>query len=271
MDLKKNIVKNVALYMVIGIACVFFLFPIFWMILKSFQQVKDIMSPIPRFITPLILKNYIGAFIDTEFVVYAYHSLLFSSIATSGTAIIASMGAYVISKTERESFGFMILLTRMCPYILYMIPVFILFKNLGLLDTALGMSLGYYILTVPAASWLLIGFFTNIPPEIEEAALIDGASRYTAFFRVVLPQVSSGVIAVAVFNFAECWNYLLIPLILGGPNTNTLPVMILNLETLYSPKIGMMFATSVLTIMPILGLVIFARRHIMRMMMLRVA
>lgn len=266
----QKIFGKVILYTVVGVACLFFLFPIFWIILKSFQHVRDIVSPVPRFFTPLVLRNYLKLFTDTDFLRYAYNTLFFSSVATSVTSIIASMGAYAIIKIKRESIGLLVLISRMCPFILYLMPIFIIFKNARLLDTVIGMSLSYLMLTIPAATWLLIGFFANVPPEVEEAALIDGASRYAAFFRVVFPQVSSGVIAVAVFNFAECWNFLLIPLIIGGENTNTLPIMILNLETLYSPQIGVMFAMSVLTIMPILGLIIVARRHIMRMMMLRV-
>ncbi len=265
MSFQKN-VEKVILYTIVGITCLFFLFPIFWMILKSFQKVTDITSPIPRFFTSLVLKNYLRAFLNTSFFKSAWNSLFFASIATLITSIVAPMGAYVISKIKRPGIGVLILTSRMCPFILYLIPIFVLFRDIGLVDTTIGMILSYLILTVPAATWLLIGFFANISPTVEEAALIDGASRYTTFFRIVLPQVSPGIVAVAVFNFAECWNILLIPLILAGANTSTLPIMILNLETLYDPQIGTMFAVSVLTILPILGLIILTRKYIMRMM-----
>jgi len=260
------VLRHGLLYISASVICIFFLFPLGWMVLKSFHTNSIILHYPPKFIAPLTLVNYVKMLESGPFLASARNTLLFATIATIISILVAAPASYVLSRIKHPWVGTLVLSSRMCPYILYVIPWYIIFKQLGMIDTLHGVSIAYLMITLPSSCWLLIGFFKDIPTEPEEAALIDGCSRYGAFFRVVLHMAIPGITAVATLNFAECWNHLLIPLVLGGRNTRVLPVMISALREFEDPRVGMMFSASVGAVLPILMLAFWTRKYITRVL-----
>ena len=261
--------KKVFFYLAVAIVTLFFTFPLFWLLLNSFHSIADITSYPPDYFAPVTGRNYARLFIMQElgFVEKMRNSLLFSSLGTVIALAVAAPGAFIIAKFRHPIIGLVILTSQMCPFILYLIPLYMFFIKLGLLDTLIGLTIGYLMLSIPMAAWLLIGFFANIPPELEEAGLMDGASRFTAFRRIVLPMAFPALIAVGILIFAGIWHNLIIPLILGGSRAATLPVMLASFVDPNDPHQADILAASVLTIAPILLLITVARKYIVRVMM----
>ena len=256
------VLRRILLYGFMLVICIFALFPIGWMLLKSFHDNRVILEYPPKFFAPLTLGNYQRMIESGSFLASLKNTFVFATIGAIFSILVAVPASYVIAKIKHSWIGTLILSTRMAPYILYALPWYIILRQLGLIDTLIGVSVGYLMITLPSSCWLLIGFFREIPTEFEEAALIDGCSRYGAFFRVVLHLAIPGIAAVTIINFAECWNHLLMPLVLGGPNTIVLPVMISGFRQALDPRVGRMFAASAGSVLPILILVFWVRKYI---------
>lgn len=254
--------RQVAFYVAVIVVVVFFAFPIFWMALKSFHFTRDITSYEPRFFAPLTLENYRAAFQESKFPRYFLNTALYSITGASATMVLSATGAYVIAKIMRPGIAIAILAIRMAPLMLYLIPTFFVFSRIGLTSTVLGPFLAYLMLSVPPATWLLSGFFRTVDRELEDAATVDGANPYQTFLRIILPQVTPGLVAVFVLVFAQIWNNLILPLIMSGPDTQTLPVMISRMQTLYDPAMGKIIAAANLTTLPVLLLIVLAWRHV---------
>lgn len=257
-----RVARETLFYLAVLVTVAFFAFPLFWMLLKSLHYTRDIVSYEPRFVAQLTLVNYVRAVSEPEFVRYFRNSVLYSLVASGITVLITSMGAYVVAKTRRRSIAIGILAIRMAPLMVYLIPTFFALARMGATRTWYGPLVGYMMLTVPPATWLLTGFFETIEPAFEEAATVDGATHLQAFFLIVLPQVVPGMVAVFVLAFAQVWNNLIVSLVLSGPGTQTLPLMISRMQTFYDPNMGKIVASANLTTLPVLILIVIARKHV---------
>lgn len=259
---KGTLLGTIAFYSAIALVVSFFAFPLAWMLLKSFHFTKDIISYEPRFVAQLTLTNYLSAIRETQLVRYVANTMGFAVGGAAMTVLIGSGGAFVIAKIRKPVVAIGILAIRMAPFMLYLVPLFLVFSRIGLNGTIAGSFIGYLMLSVPPATWLLTGFFATTEPSLEEAALIDGADRFQIFFRIVLPQVRPGLVAVFVLAFAQIWNNLIVPLIISSAATQTLPVMISRMQTLYDPTMGKIMASANVTTAPVFLLIIFARKYI---------
>lgn len=262
-----NLWKSIGFYALIALILAFFLAPLGWMVLNSFRADVYLREYPPNLLAPLSSINYQLTFSSPRFVRFLLNTFIVSIAATGGGIIIALPAAYSISKIKSGMVPALVLATRMAPAIGYVIPWFILFKMWHLTNTYQGLILAFFVVTVPFSTWLLIAFFRDIPPAYEEAALIDGCSRYTVFFRIVMPMAMPGVVVTIVLNFAACWNSFMIPLVLGGPDTTTLPVFISRFQGDFVEQMGIMFAASTMAVIPVLILTIMFQKHLARGMM----
>jgi ABC-type glycerol-3-phosphate transport system permease component len=232
---------------------------------KSYEEVYA--SPPTLFPVKPTLRNYKELLSLTHFETYFLNSTIVAGSATFLSVIIGSLGAYSITRMRirmTRYFSKMVLITYMFPRILLVIPLFIIIIKIGLQNTRVGLALTYVTFTLPFALWMLRSYFDAIPVELEEAALVDGATRWKTFFIIVLPLALPGMIATSIFSFIVAWNeYLFALVFISSDEYRTLP---LGIAILFGESgmfsWGMLMAASVLVTIPVIVFFIFIQRRL---------
>ncbi len=243
------------------------LIPLFWMLSASLKTDLLLYMKPPRWFFPPTLESYRKVLFNIPFGLYFLNSLVVAAGTTAGAMVLGCLAAYGFSRflfRGAETIKFLILLTRMVPRIALVIPYFLMMLHLGMLDTRLGLILAYVSFALPFTVWLLIGFFDEVPRDIEEAALVDGCSRLGAFRRVVLPLAAPGLVVTSIFAFLLAWNEFLFALILSGVRSKTLPVVIAGFNTDVGPLYNEMTAAATLVMIPTVILTLVLQRYVVR-------
>lgn len=243
-------------------------FPLFWMTLSSFKPDKENYGYPPTFLPHIwTLENYLGLLKRTAFGLWFRNSLIVSLVTTFTAIVISSLAAYSLSRFRYrffEAFARVILFAYMVPNILLVIPIFKIVWSLRMGNTLQSLLLVYNAFLIPYGLWTLRSYFAGIPHEIEEAALIDGATRWKAFYSVVLPQALPGIISTALFAFHVAWNeYLYASVLLWASSKMTLSAGVATLigETeMYSW--GVLMAAGVLVTVPVIFLFSFLQQYL---------
>ncbi len=233
----------------------FALAPYLWMLLTSLKQESTLFSPDRQFFPAVVtLDNYLRLFVKTTFL----HNLGDSLIVSSGTMLVglsvSITAAYAFSRFRfpgRRALMLQFLLVNMFPIVLLIIPLFIIMKNLGLLDTHLGLILAHSTFSIPFATWMMISYFDAIPRSLDEAALVDGCTPVGAMFRVVIPLTVPGIIATGIYIFITSWNEYLYASMLAGQKVRTLTVAIQTLVGEYEIAWGLLTAGGVVGALPV--------------------
>ncbi len=241
------------------------LVPFWWiasMSFKTYEQIQFAQSIyVPR---PFTWENYTGLWIDTRFPLWLRNSLVTAVVVTLITTVVASLSGYAVARLRfpgRGSIASLILILYLVPPALLFIPLYRVLAELGATNHLMSLFLSYPTFTVPFCTWLLIGFFKALPQELEEAAFVDGATRFKALTRVVLPLAAPGIVASAIFAFTLSWNEFLYALVfIQDERMITVPVG-LNL-LIYGDVFhwGQLMAASVITTIPVVALYMFIHR-----------
>lgn len=233
----------------------FALGPYLWMLLTSLKKESTLFSADRTFLPALVtLENYVRLFQKTTFLNNLGHSLIVSSGTMLLGLSVSITAAYAFSRFRfpgRRALMLQFLLVNMFPIVLLIIPLFIIMKGLGLLDTHLGLILAHSTFSIPFATWMMISYFDAIPRSLDEAALVDGCSPLGAMFRVVLPLTVPGIIATGIYIFITSWNEYLYASILAGQNVRTLTVAIQTLVGEYEIAWGLLTAGGVMGALPV--------------------
>ncbi len=241
-------------------------FPFFWMTvtsLKSEEQMRSLVSMFwPR---PFVLDNYRQLLSKTDFAAWFGNSVFVAVSSTLLATAIGTVGAYSLARLKFLGRGFMAsatLITYLVPPSILFIPLYAQIRTLGLADSLTGLIAAYPSFTVPFVTWLLMGYFESIPEELEEAAMIDGATRFGAFWRVVLPLSAPGVLAAGLYAFTQAWNEFLYALVfITDVKLRTLPV---GLSTFITGDVygwGYLMAGAVLTTLPVIAAYIYLQKY----------
>ena len=244
------------------------LFPIFWIATASFKTELSLYARPPQwlFFSP-ILDNYRRVLSNIPFFQYLTNSLVIAVGTTVGSLVLGVLAGYGFARFRfrgSDAVRFLVLVTRMAPRIVLVVPYFLMMQKLGLLDTYAGLLIAYISFALPFSIWLLIGFFVDVPLEIEEAAMIDGCSPIGVLLRVVIPIVAPGLVVAAIFAFLVSWNEFLFALILSGVNAKTLPVVIAGFSTDVGPLYGEMSAAAVMVMLPNIVMTVALQRFLVR-------
>jgi len=242
------------------------LFPFYWMTITSFKdetQMRSLASMFwPR---PFVADNYAHLVGKTEFLGWYRNSVVVSLSSTLLATAIGTIGAYALARLSFLGRAFMasaVLITYLVPPSILFIPLYAQIRNLGLADSLTGLIVTYPSFTVPFVTWLLMGYFESIPEELEEAAMIDGATRFGAFRRVVLPLAAPGLLAAALYAFTQAWNEFLYALVfITNVKLRTLPV---GLSTFVTGDVygwGYLMAGAVLTTLPVIAAYVYLQRY----------
>lgn len=248
---------------------IFTVFPLYWITITSFKPAGAIFTfPLAYWPEDFSLENYTGLFSASQFGTYLANSLIVSAVAGTVATVISMLSAYVLARFEfrtKTALLMAALVTQMIPSFIALGPLYLLMTDLRLVDNRLGLVLVYIAVCIPFCTVMLRGFFENIPDTLEEAAMIDGCSRFGALFRVLLPVMKPGIVAAFIFNFVNCWNELFLSVTLMNSDDNkTVPTALNGFISSFNIDWGSMSAAAVLTILPTMVLFAFASRHIVQ-------
>jgi multiple sugar transport system permease protein len=235
-----------------------------WMVMTGLKTgVQNIAYP-PEFIFTPTLENYQAVFQQHNFLRYLMNSLIIAALATGISLLLGLPAAYSIAKYRQGKIGVMILLARMTPFVSYLLPWYIIFRYLKLIDTYTALTLTHLIITLPMVTWLMVAFFESVPADLEDAAMIDGCSRLQSFRIIVLPLVRNGIATSAIMAFIFSWNQFLFSLILSGPKTKTVPVAVYNFISYGKIDWAGIGAAATLIVLPVSIFAFFVRRTIVQ-------
>jgi ABC-type glycerol-3-phosphate transport system permease component len=242
-------------------------FPFFWMVSTSFKPLREIFVSPPYFLPKdFTLANFDRLFEQTRFLIYFKNSLFVSTSAVLLTMAIASAGAYSLTRFKfygREKIASLILFTYMFAPIMIVIPFYVLIKKIGIANTHLALIMAYTAFCLPFSLWLLRAFFQSIPLVLEEAALVDGATRFRAVVHVILPLALPGIIATSIFTFILAWNdYIFVRILITSDHLKTLSVGIADLHNATVIDWGMIMSGGMLITIPVLVFFIFIQRYL---------
>lgn len=241
-----------------------FLFVFVWMILASLKTPVQQISWPPLFIFEPTLENYREVIRTQRFGLYALNTVIVSVSATLIGIIIGLPAAYSIARWKQDRLAVAILGARMAPWITFLVPWYLLFSGIGLLNTLWALILTHLIITIPLTIWLMISFFEDVPRELEEAATIDGCSVVGAFLRICVPLSMPGVVASAILSLIYSWNNFMFAVVLTGSQTKTLPVAVVGFISYEEINWGGLSAAATLITVPVLLLTLLIQRQLVR-------
>ena len=237
--------------------CAGVLIPILYILMLSLKSSQDIMRNNILFVPTL--ENFRNVFVGNvnylSFGDVLKNSVITTLISVSVALVIASLSAYALARLRvkrRMMINYIILGMRMIPPIAIIVPLYIIWTKIKLYDTLPGLILPFVALNIPLATWLLQGFFQGIPGNLEESAMIDGCTRFQAFYRVILPLTAPGIAATSIFSFSLSWNDLTIPMALTMTKAATMPVLSSQVKTDDGIMWGQLGAYAVLMILPMI-------------------
>lgn len=258
---------SAALWIAILAAAFVTIFPFYWMLNTALKPHHEVFLSPPTFWSAnWSFDAFATLLLDRPFARYFLNSLIVSVASTLVSVTLATLAAYGFTRFHIKGAGALIvflLFTKMLPETLLIIPYFRLMSEFGLINTYFALILAYSSFALPFSVWMLIGFFRSIPREIDEAAIVDGASRLVALFRVILPLAAPGLAAVALFTFLLSWNAYVWALVLTtDPKMFPLPVGIANMVGEYRVQWNELMAAATIAAVPVMVLFAFLERHL---------
>ncbi|WP_210529972.1 carbohydrate ABC transporter permease [Rubellimicrobium arenae] len=256
---------DAAAYLVMGTLSLLCVAPIVWTFLTSIKHEADIISPVLHYIPPSVTwENYAKLWTQSGYPVLVLNSLVVTTLTVAICLLAGTPAAYAVSRTRfrgRRALMLGYLVVRMFPAVLMIVPLFVVMRGLGLLDTRAGLAVAYTSFLLPLFIWMLKGFFDAAPPELEAAARVDGATRGGAMVRIVLPIARNGLLATAVFVGIGAWNEFLFALMLTtSQGSRTWPVGLQLMVGEFQLPWGMLAAGGIISILPVVVLFALVQR-----------
>lgn len=239
------------------------LFVFYWMVTLSLKtQVEAAGYPPHFFHFHATFANYAEVFAKNPFLQYVWNSLVVAMGSTLLGLAVGLPASFSIARWRQQGLALVILVARIVPGISYLIPWYILFRALHMVDTYTALILTHLVVGLPLIIWVLIGFFEDVPPDLHDAALIDGCSYVGVFWRVAIPLVRPGIMAAAILSFIFSWNNFLFSVILAGRHTRTLPVAVFSMINYEEISWGPLAAAATMITLPVIVLTLLVQRHI---------
>jgi len=269
---QKSLLNRIVSWAGLIILIVIFIFPFYWMVATALKTRMQIVAIPPLFFFEPTFENFRGVFftssgLETNFKFFFKMSIIIASLSTFFSVLFGALAAYSVSRFKmkgKDDLMFFILSTRMLPAIATLVPLFLMYRALGLSDTVHGMVLLYTMFNLGFTVWMMKSFFDEIPIEYEEAALMDGYSRWEAFLKVVLPQSVTGLAASAVFSLIACWNEFVYGSILTTRYARTVPPAVAVRVGHEGYEWGKIAATAFMYVLPVLIFTFLVRKSLLR-------
>ena len=264
--IKENNIKLIFLSLSLLLIILIFFFPFFWIITSSFKIPEEIIATsttiIPRSFT---LEHYNKILFNSDFFIYLKNSLIVSFSSMIISIILSVSAAYGLHKLKfygNKFVEYSLLVTYAFPGVILLVPIYLLFAKVNLLNSYFALIIVNVLFATPFAVWMLKAFFKLIPNEIEEAAYIDGASRYVVISRIIVPLAAPGIASVAIFCFIISWTeYLFASILISGDDLKTFPVGLAGIVGQYQIDWGFLLSGAVLASLPVIFLFVFIGKY----------
>jgi N,N'-diacetylchitobiose transport system permease protein len=253
---------------VVGVAfAVVMAFPAYWMINTAFKPPNEVLLFTPHFLPAHpTLDNFISAIRAPLFLIDLRNSLVITVCAVAAALVVGFLGALAVARFRfygRRALIMVVLLVQMVPFVALLIPLFLLLTSVQLTNTLPGVIAVYAVLILPYTVWTLRGFIANVPKELDEAALIDGCSRWQTFTRVILPLTGPGLVATSIYGFIQAWNeFIIINTLNNSPENQNLMAWLLNNQTQRETFWGPLMAGSIITSLPVVIFFLIIQKNI---------
>jgi N,N'-diacetylchitobiose transport system permease protein len=243
------------------------IFPVYWMISTAFKEGRNILADTPQFVPhPATLSNFSDAIHRDYFWDVVRNSLIIVTAVVLISLVVAFLAALALAKFRfygRGAFIVLILGVQMVPLNALIIPLYIQLSRAGLVNQLSGVIITYLTFVLPFTVWTLRGFMLGIPKELEEAAMVDGSTRFGAFVRILLPLIAPGMVATSIFAFIQAWNeYLIAYVFLNDPEKQTITVWLADFTTQRGTDWGPLMAAATLTALPVVVFFMLVHRKI---------
>lgn len=259
---------NFVLYALMILVLVWALVPILFMIISSVKTQVNMFEMPPKLIFTPTFEVYHEMFFGRgDFPQFLKSSVVVTLLTTAFSLLLGVMGGYGLARgnfKREKDISFWIISTRMAPIPAVILPLYLIFSKLGLIGTTTGLVLAYTTFNLPFALWMMSTFFKDVPVDLEEAAMIDGCSKFHAFWRVVVPTAAPGIVATAVLCLMFSWNDYVFASIFTGRGTQTIPIAVSLLVSQSGIKWGQAMATGTVIIMPMLICGLLVRKYMVR-------
>jgi multiple sugar transport system permease protein len=269
----KRVLKTLALMAYFAFA----LGPIVWIAMMSLKNSSDVIASPPKFVFTPTLENYKAITVGQQtyavealrpdFPRYFLNTLIVASATVAVSLLLGTFAAYSLARFSfrfKEDIAFTFLSFRFAPELMVILPLYVVFQKLGLVDSFAGLTMAYQLITLPFLIWVLRGFFEEIPRDIEQAARVDGYTWWGVFRRISLPLVKPGIAAVVILSFIFAWNNFIFAMILGGERTQTVTLGILGFIGYERVLWGHMAAATMICVIPELILALLVQNYIVR-------
>ncbi len=264
----KNTVKRIASYVCVGICLIITLFPLFWIAVTSLKTKIDFTAYPPQFFnfTPTF-DAYRQVFVQDGFLKNILNSLIVVFGALILSTALAVPAAYATARRSGKFFdnaSFFVVSLRLLPQVAVVLPMYFIFRSIGLLDTHFALILMYTLMNLPLSMWLIRIFIAEIPYQIEEAAMLDGYSFWKIIIKVILPMVKPGIIATMILNFMTTWNEFMYANLLGSLGAKTAPIAAVAYVGVREVRWAEACAASIVIIIPVAIVLLLVQKHLVK-------
>lgn len=256
--------KEIGWYLMLIIITIPFIFPLIWILTAAFKTQAQIIASPPLWIFKPTLNNFKSVFMEQNFARFLWNSSVVAVASTVLSLLLGLPAAYSISRYNQRALGVFILVARLMPGISFLIPWYILFSKIRLVDTFTALIASHMLVGLPLIVWIMLNHFDGIPRELEESARVDGCSIQNAFFRIVLPISGPGIITATTLSFLFSWNNFMFSLVLSTNRTKTLPIAIYNFVSYAEVSWGNVMAAAVVIITPAIILTMIFQRYVIK-------
>ncbi|WP_262395060.1 carbohydrate ABC transporter permease [Youxingia wuxianensis] len=277
----KKTLGNILIYFMVAIILIFALFPLWWIANISFKTSEEALVIPPKLIYEPTLKNYKEVLFGVErednegrwvpstkgFMKQVGNSLVVSLTATFVAMLAGIPAAYALSKfkfKKKQNISFFVLSTRFVPPIVIVIPLFVAFRKLGLMDTKLGLIILYVFANLSLVIWMMKGFFDEMPNELAESARVDGCGQFGALFKIAVPVTLHGIAASAILVMINCWNEFLFAVLFTAKNAKTVTLAVMGYVTVREVAWSNMAAAGILITIPVLIFTIISQKQLVQ-------
>jgi len=264
----KGLGKKIALYALLLLALLWTVVPLGWMVLSSFKRPDDLVSQTPTLFFAPTFQNYVGLFTGGNALGgYITNSILAAGISTLIAVTLGCLAGYGLARSHfrgKDHVSFWIISTRMAPIAAVILPLYAVFRTLDLLNTTTGLIVAYLTFNLPFAIWIMNAFFADLPPALEEAAMVDGATRFGAFWRIALPLTAPGILTTGILCLVFSWNDYAFAQSFSGPGSQTLPIAASQLITQTGINWGQLMAIGTIVVLPMVVVGLAVRRYLVK-------
>lgn len=262
--MKKPFLFNSFFAILILIIVIPMLFPFFWMFMSAFKTQVDIIAWPPKLLFAPTVRNFQRVFGEQNFLLYLKNSSVVGFSAVLFSLLIGLPAAYSIARFNQKRLLMLILVARLMPGISFLMPWYIVFSRLRLMDSYIALILSHILIALPVVVWIMSTYFESIPVEMEDSAMVDGATRQRAFLSIILPLSMPGAVTVTTLSFIFSWNNFMFSQVLSMEKTRTLPIAVYNFMSYAEVDWGGVMAAAVAIVTPAIILTMIFQKYVIK-------